>query len=77
MQQSEAQALESVRSRLTKRFPELGEETVASAVSAASSEMTGPIRDYVPILVEHNARERLTRQQGHRPEPIASLDRNG
>ncbi|WP_422933264.1 three-helix bundle dimerization domain-containing protein [Sinomonas sp. P47F7] len=77
MQQSEAQALETVRSRLTKRFPELAEEAVANAVSAASSEMTGPIRDYVPILVEHNARARLTKQQGHPPQPVVDLDRKG
>ena len=70
MQQSEAQALESVRTRLAKRFPELGEEAVGTAVDAARDEMTGPIRDYVPVLVEHNARVRLTRQLGHPPRPI-------
>ena len=74
MLQSEAQALDGVRSRLRIRFPELGEDAVASAVSDAAAEMTGPVRDYVPVLVEHNARDRLTREAGHPPRPISSAD---
>lgn len=77
MQQSEAQALERVRFRLRGQFPGLGEEAVASAVGEAAAEMTGPIRDYVPVLVEHNARDRLAREGGHRPEPISSADLEG
>lgn len=74
MQQSEAQALDGVRSRLMGRFPELGEDAVASAVNEAAAEMTGPIRDYVPVLVERNARDRLTGEAGHPPKPISSPD---
>lgn len=75
MHQSEAQALDRVRSRLAERFPEAGEAAVASAVSAAHAEMTGPVRDYVPVLVEHTVRGRLARQLGHppRPSPTARL----
>lgn len=69
MQESEAQALAAVQSRLAERFPDVGEEAVASAVSAAHAEMTGPIRDYVPVLVERTARDRLARQLGHPPLP--------
>jgi hypothetical protein len=71
MQQSEAQALAAVRKRLGEQFPEVGEEAVASAVSAAHAEMSGPIRDYVPVLVERTVRNRLTRQQGHLPLPTS------
>ena len=69
MQESEAQALAAVQSRLAERFPEASEEAVASAVGAAHAEMTGPIRDYVPVLVERAARDRLARQLGHPPLP--------
>ncbi|MGT2464094.1 three-helix bundle dimerization domain-containing protein [Sinomonas atrocyanea] len=68
-QQSEAQALDGVRSRLAEQFPEAGEDAVASAVTAAHAKMTGPIRDYVPVLVEHTARDRLARELGHHPRP--------
>ena len=69
MQQTEAQALAGVRSRLAERFPEAGEEAVATAVRAAHAEMTGPIRDYVPVLVERVVRDRLARQLGRSPHP--------
>jgi hypothetical protein len=59
--QAEAQALENVRSRLAATFSDLGDEAVAVAVSYACAQMTGPVRDYVPVLVERMARERLTR----------------
>ncbi|GAB4100369.1 three-helix bundle dimerization domain-containing protein [Sinomonas halotolerans] len=74
MHESEADALDGVTSRLTGRFPELDDEAVASAVSEAAAQMTGPIRDYVPVLVEHNARDRLTKEAGHPPKPISSAD---
>jgi hypothetical protein len=61
MQQTEAQALAGVRSRLAERFPDVDGEAVATAVDAAHAEMTGPIRDYVPVLVERIVRDRLAR----------------
>ncbi|MCH6469472.1 three-helix bundle dimerization domain-containing protein [Sinomonas terrae] len=69
--QTEIQALKNVRSRLGARFPDLGEEAVAAAVSRASEEMTGPVRDYVPVLVERVARDRLARLRDHPGAPAA------
>ncbi|WP_334172465.1 three-helix bundle dimerization domain-containing protein [Sinomonas sp.] len=63
-QQSEAQALAQIHARLAARFPDADEEAVASAISSAHGEMVGPVRDYVPVLVEHLARKRLARA-GH------------
>jgi hypothetical protein len=69
MQQSEGQALAGVRARLSKQFPEMGDEAVAEAVGAALAEMTGPVRDYVPVLVERTVRARLARRLRHPPLP--------
>ncbi|GAB3273112.1 hypothetical protein GCM10027449_10370 [Sinomonas notoginsengisoli] len=69
MHQSEAQALAGVRARLAEQFPDLGQETVAEAVHTAHAKMTGPVRDYVPVLVERTARERLSKRLGHPPLP--------
>jgi hypothetical protein len=69
MQQTEAQALAGVRSRLALRFPGVDDEAVATAVDAALAEMTGPIRDYVPVLVERIVRDRLAREHGQPPRP--------
>lgn len=73
-EQTEVQALAGVQARLMERFPELGAEAVASAVRSAQAEMTGPIRDYVPVLVERTARERLARRRGSQPRSEASRD---
>ncbi len=55
----EVREIEEVRTRLSERFPELDAEVIEAAVRLAHSELTGGIRDYVPVLVEHNARDRL------------------
>lgn len=49
-----------VQERLGERFPQLGPEVVEAAVRLAHSELTGDIRDFVPLLVEHAARDRLS-----------------
>jgi hypothetical protein len=65
--QDEGHALEVVRARLRERFPELDADTIDAAVGAAHDQLTGPIRDYVPVLVERAARDVLLRaQQGRR-----------
>jgi|UniRef100_UPI00389AE82B hypothetical protein len=71
MEPSEAQALAGVRSRLAAQFPDAGKEAVDTEVSAAHAQMTGPVRDYVPVLVERMVRERLAEQLGHHPLPTA------
>ena len=55
----ERQALEAVRGRLRDRFPEVDPAVVEAAVRLSYAEMTGPIRDFVPVLVERAARDRL------------------
>ncbi|KRB45013.1 three-helix bundle dimerization domain-containing protein [Terrabacter sp. Root181] len=55
----EAHEIEQVRVRLGERFPQLGAEVIEAAVRLAHSELTGGIRDFVPVLVEHSARDRL------------------
>jgi hypothetical protein len=56
----ETRALREVQERLTQRFPYVGAEVVEAAVRvAAYSKLTGPVRDFVPVLVEHEARQRL------------------
>ncbi|MFL6154384.1 MAG: three-helix bundle dimerization domain-containing protein [Ornithinibacter sp.] len=67
-----------VQRRLEARFPELDPAVVAAAIRVAAAGITGPVRDYVPLLVERAARERLDHtvagggtapvEQG-RPEP--------
>lgn len=55
----ELKEIEDVRDRLSERFPPLGAEVIETAVRLAHSELTGGIRDYVPVLVEHTAGEQL------------------
>ena len=56
---TEVRALQDVRDRLIARFPHVGREVVEAAVQVARAGIEGPIRQYVPVLVEHAARERL------------------
>ena len=58
--QHEADEIRGVQQRLAERFPDLEPGVVESAVVAAHSELTGSIRDFVPVLVEHGARDRLS-----------------
>jgi len=55
----EAHEIEQVQARLAERFPQLDRDVIEAAVRLAHSEMTGDIREFVPVLVEHNARDRL------------------
>ncbi|WP_020145589.1 three-helix bundle dimerization domain-containing protein [Terracoccus sp. 273MFTsu3.1] len=56
---AEAHEIEQVRVRLGERYPQLDADVVEAAVRLAHSELTGGIRDFVPVLVEHSARKRL------------------
>ena len=57
----EHQAIEQVCARLSARFPTVPAETVRRVVSETHQALDGPVRDYVPVLVERGARERLAR----------------
>lgn len=56
---AESHEIVKVEERLAERFPHLERGVVTETVRSAHSEMTGGIRDFVPVLVEHNARDRL------------------
>ena len=55
----ETHVVNEVAERLTLRFPSLPEETVRAVVVASHEGLVGPVRAYVPLLVEHQARQRL------------------
>ena len=56
----EAQAVALVSIRLRERFPGVSRETIDEVVSGYLREYDGkPIRDFVPILVERQARDHL------------------
>jgi hypothetical protein len=57
----EVQAMRGVQERLMAEFPRLPASQVQAAVTSAHESMTGPIRDFVPVLVERDARARLSR----------------
>ena len=55
----EHQALEHVQSRLVEKFPAVPAETVRLTVQVVHARFDGRVRDYVPILVEREAKDRL------------------
>lgn len=58
--ESDAEALGEVKSRLAHRFPHADAAVIERAVTVAPSELTGPLGEFVPVLVEHLARDRLS-----------------
>lgn len=56
----EARAIREVNDRLRARFPDLDPAVVEAAVRVAHAEITGPVREFVPLLVERAARRRLS-----------------
>ena len=59
--EDEAIAMGELEERLADLFPTVSPEVVEAAVRMAHAELRGPIRDFVPMLVERAARERLAR----------------
>jgi hypothetical protein len=58
----ESHAIAEVTARLVTRFPAVPAATVRATVKAAHREFTDrPVRDFVPVLVERQARQALTR----------------
>ena len=68
---NEEHAVQAVEERLRARFPDIDPTEVKHVVRGAHAELTGPLRDYVPVLVEHAARERLSQQAPVRRAPNA------
>jgi hypothetical protein len=52
-------ALQHVREALASRFPTLDPTTVQSVVVEVHASLDGPVREYVPLLVERASRDRL------------------
>ena len=52
-------ALQHVRESLSARYPTVAEDTVRRVVEEVYATLDGPVRDYIPLLVERRARERL------------------
>jgi hypothetical protein len=67
---TEAEALSEMAIRLHERFPTAPTSTIEKVVRDYHSEFDGdPIRDFIPVLVERQAVERLRQiplQQGPR-----------
>ena len=58
----EARALMEVMNRLAERFPDKDRSAIEQIVAEEHELLDdGPIRDYVPVLVERAARLRLSR----------------
>ena len=53
-----------VQERLEARFPQFDPTVVAAAIQVAAAGISGPVRDFVPLLVERAARERLSQAVG-------------
>ena len=65
--EEEARAVDQVIDRLAQRFPDVPRDRVAAIVGEEHLGLEGnPIRDFVPVLVEHEARDRL-RAEGATP----------
>jgi hypothetical protein len=64
----EEDALDTVVDRLSERFPSLARQHVREIVDEEQQRLEGaPIRDFVPVLVEHAAKERLREEA----EPVS------
>lgn len=56
----ENQKIAQVVERLAAKFPHIPSEHIAELVEAIHHELDGnPVRDFVPVLIEHDAKEQL------------------
>jgi hypothetical protein len=67
MDEDETRAIHDVQERLRARLPDLDARRVDDAVTTAHASLTGPIRDFVPVLVERTALDNLTNSRGRPP----------
>ena len=62
---SEQTVIDEVVARLSSRYPAISKETVESIVQDVYARFDGrPLRDYVPLLVERNAKNELEQLGG-------------
>ncbi|NYD99715.1 hypothetical protein BJY21_000900 [Kineosphaera limosa] len=71
----EQAAVEHVVDRLQERYEGVPTEIVETVVRRAHAEFDGPIRDFVPLLVEKAARGRLDELQRRVAVDSAPTDR--
>lgn len=60
----EARAVGDVYDALLVAFPSVAPEIVEAAVRVAHGRLTGPVRDFVPLLVDRQARRLLRELDG-------------
>jgi hypothetical protein len=59
---SEQTIIDALVARLTSRYPSISESTVSSVVRDVHARYDGrPLRDFVPLFVERNAKSELDR----------------
>jgi hypothetical protein len=59
---SEQTVIEQLVERLSNRYPAISQATVASVVLETHARFDGrPLRDFIPLLVERNAKSALER----------------
>ncbi|MCA0438013.1 MAG: hypothetical protein M9891_11750 [Austwickia sp.] len=58
-QRSETDAIRDVLEQLRTRFPEIPAEVVEACVRTEHQALDGPIRDFIPLLVQKHAGRRL------------------
>jgi hypothetical protein len=65
LQHREDQAVSQVIDRLAKKFPDRPRSVIETVVGRERLLLDGkPIRDYVPVLIEHGAKARLRQGPG-------------
>jgi hypothetical protein len=68
LQNREDQAVSQVIDRLAKKFPDRPRSVIENIVGNERHLLDGkPIRDYIPVLIEHGAKARLRQSTGHGP----------
>ena len=73
-QMQEDQGIARVVDRLSDRFPTLGRARVEQVVAETRRLLDGnPIRDYVPVLVERTAKDRLRRIHAGDPALVLAV----
>ncbi len=73
-QLQEHQGIAKVVDHLTEQFPALGRIRVEQVVNEAHRLLRGnPIRDYVPVLVQRTAKDRLRRIMAGEPAPLPAV----
>jgi hypothetical protein len=71
-QLDEQRAVDEVCRRLVARFPEVSPGQVRATVDAVHARLTGPVRDYVPLLVERESGQILATLNSTGPTAAAS-----